>query len=97
MKYKATLRVPTNEQFAFIELETVVGSPEEAEAIYNHATALFKPMVGGVGLDTKDWNRIVDDYITVGTMPSDAGEIMNERQRWFIHELDKSTNRVKAK
>ena len=94
---KATLRIPTNEQFAFIEFEMEVSGLSEAFEAYDEATGHFKASTDGVGLSTKEWNRCLDKYLTDFTMSSDEGERMNKAQRWFIHELDKSSNRLKAK
>ena len=92
---KATLRIPTEEQFAFIELQMDVDSEDAAVEAYKRVTGLVKAQVGG--LSQKDFNRVLDAYITNGSMSAEDHEGMNKAQMWLIHELDKSSNRINKK
>ena len=88
---KAKLHYPT-EQFGFAEVEVEVESLEDAIEIYNASKS--SKMASEGGLDTKEWNRVVDKYLSVQTMASNESERMNKAQKWFIHEIDKSFNRL---
>ena len=92
---KATLRIPTNEQFAFIEIEKEVNSSQEAIEAYNEAMGYFKASDGG--LNTKEWNDCLVRYLESSEMDSDYHERMNKAQSWMIHEIDKAFNRIKNK
>ena len=56
------------------------------------------PYTGGneQELPRKEWNDVVDRYRN--DMPFTAGEHerMSERQKWFIHEIDKSNERLQS-
>jgi hypothetical protein len=89
--FKATLRVPTAEPYAYIEI-TVEDTPE---AIFEAHRRFSKLTKVGVGLPTKDWNGILDNYRKGKGMSADQMERMDEQQAFMIHELDKSNNRLK--
>lgn len=92
---KATLRIPTEEQYAYIELQMDVESEDAAVEAYKRVTGLVKAQAGG--LPQKDWNRLLDQYRTSGSMHPEDHEKMNRAQSWLIHELDKSDNRIEPK
>lgn len=92
---KATLRIPTEDQYAFIELQMDVDSEDAAVEAYKRVTGLVKASVGG--LSQKDWNRLLDQYRTSGSMHPEDHEKMNKAQSWLIHELDKSDSRIEPK
>lgn len=92
---KATLRIPTEEQYAYIELQMEVENEDAAVEAYKRVTGLVKAQVGG--LSQKDFNRVLDRYLTEGTMSAEDHEGMNKAQMWLIHELDKSTTRINKK
>jgi len=87
MTYKAKIRIP-KEQYAFIEVE-VKGSVNEIKALY----AEF--MKEDIGLEPKEWNANLDNYLVNGqVISSDAHERMSVQQIKMIHELDKSNSRI---
>lgn len=90
---KATLRIPTDEQYAYVEID-VTGTPSEILEQYNTLTGLVK---ANDGLPVKEWNAIVDAYLLGNGMTVDGHEGMGKAQVWFIHELDKAFGRLKAK
>lgn len=89
---KVTLRIPTADQFAFIEPVVEVESIEEAYRMYESAISMVKV---GVGLEPKEWNAVLDKYRQGKGMTADEHERMNRAQSWLIHELDKSDSRIK--
>ena len=91
---KAIIRIPTNDQFAFIEFEKDVAGVDDALDIYNEAIGRFRPNNGGIGLEHKDWIRVLDKYLTSKTLLSEENEKMSKAQQWMIKELDKAFTRL---
>ena len=92
-EYIATIRVPTADPYAYLELHHK-GSLKEIHEIYTEATAIVKV---GVGLEPKEWNQVVDKYLQEKGMHPEDFEKMNAAQKWWIHELDKGRARLKPK
>lgn len=90
---KYTLRVPTTEQYAYIEAE-VEGTADEAILAYKELTRLVK---GEGGLQAKEWNKVLDRYLAEGTMSPEDSEGMSLVQKWLVHEIDKSISRQNYK
>ena len=91
---KTTLRLPTSDQYAFIEIETEVGSVEDAVHQYNQGMAALRPTEG---LPPKEWNSALDRYLQDQGMDPDVHARMGKAQQWLIHEIDKSSSRMAAK
>lgn len=91
---KATLRVPTAEPYAYIELH-VEDTPEGILEAYNLITGLVKAQENG--LPQKEWNELLDNYILGKGMPEHMVEKMGKAQAWLIHEFDKATARIASK
>lgn len=87
---KATLRIPTKEQFAYIEVE-VEGSKE---GIINQYKEFTQGVHGGFGLDRLEFNKILDTYMTTGKILSEEYEQMSSSQQNIIQEIKKSFARV---
>lgn len=64
-----------------------------AEAVEKYDELKLKHALSD-GLPVKEWNAIVDKYLTGGKILNGDFERMNGAQRWFIHEIDKSFNRI---
>lgn len=45
-------------------------------------------------LPRKEWNDVVDRYRNDMPFTADEHERMSEVQKWFIHEIDKSRERL---
>lgn len=91
---KIVLRIPTPEQYSYVELELYPEedwTPEQVRNAYEEYTSTFK--FGG-GLPQKEWNQVFDDYRRDKKMRVEEGERMNKAQSWLIHELDKSNLRL---
>ena len=88
---KATLRIPTNEQYAYIELE-VEGTDVEIVAKYQEVTNMVQHRDG---LQPKEWRKAIDIYIDTGEMESDEYANMSPYQKMIIQEIKRSINRHK--
>lgn len=91
-EYKATFRFPT-EQFAYMEV-SAEGTPETLKQQYDEFKRILKV---GIGLETKEFNQVLDNYRSGKGIAPDTHERMDEQQQWFLHELDKSNQRCKSK
>lgn len=90
---KATLRIPTLDQYAFVEVE-FDGTEEEIVAQYQKLKML---VTGGVGMDTKDFNRVLDKYLWGdGTLEADEYASMNLDQQSIIQTIKRSRARNKS-
>lgn len=90
MKY--TLRVPTKEQYAYIEQE-FEGEANDAVEAYNALTALVR---GADGISESEFNKFFDTYRTTGKPGDvDVWAQMSDYQKVIINELKKSYARNK--
>ncbi len=48
-------------------------------------------------LSRDEWNNCLDKYRNDISLSSEEHERMDERQKWMIHELDKSDARLEVK
>ena len=88
---KFTLRIPTREQFAFIECtydSTEISDPvskyEELTSYVNRDRSLMD----------KEFNKVLDDYIYgTGPMTAEQYEAMTEGQRSIIQAIKRSKAR----
>jgi hypothetical protein len=90
MKYH--IRVPA-EQFAYLEAE-FEGTADEAVAEYRHLTSL---VAGAKGLESKDFNAILDEYLTTGKISGDpalVAEQMSVEQVAIIQSIKRSRART---
>jgi hypothetical protein len=87
---KYEIHVPTV-QFGFISC-SMTGTPEEAVEEHDQ----LMRMIGGEGIPTKEFNRILDEYLKTGKVV-DGGNLwedMNEFQRGVFQEIKKSLKRT---
>ena len=92
MDTKYHIRVPTKDQYAFIEAE-LAGTPADALEEYNELKRLTQ--VEG-GIEDKRWREILDGYLTTGKM-QDGGDFYEElsaAQKWLVQEVKKSFART---
>lgn len=90
---KATLRLPTDVQYGFLEIELEVETVASAVDSYNQALEALKPTVG---LDDATWRKTLDEYLNTGSIV-DGTELwarMSEKQRYVINEVKKSSKRT---
>ena len=93
---KVTLRIPTNDQFAFIEIEKEVIDTMEAVDAYNEAMGHFKP---NEGLPHKEWNSALDEYLTTNSLRggTELYERMSLNQKMVMQEIKKAFKRITSK
>ena len=91
-RYKAELTIPT-EQFGNIR-PIVEGTVDEIIEAYWEFSNAFKDKEG---LNVKDWQKALDDYLNLGTMNSDMYDSMSLKQQGLIQEIKKSLKRIKSK
>ena len=48
-------------------------------------------------METKEWNRVLDRYLTENTMSSEEYEQLNIEQKYVIQEIKKSIKRLNVK
>lgn len=90
-----TLRIPTTEQYAYIEIQILDDMPS-AQTVKDLYDEYTKVMTGGVGLDSREFNRILDEYLWgSGTMMADEYGSMNLDQQSIIQCIKRSRARKK--
>lgn len=97
---KVVLRIPTNEQFAFIEVETDISgesigsAPNAVREAYNAFTRAFKDQGG---IPDKEFSQMLDEYLSTKTIVNgqEKYEKLSPNQRMIISEIRKSFNRLK--
>ena len=96
-KTKYELRIPAAEQYAYIS-SFFNGTAEGAVAEYRRLTAI---MTGGAGLDTREFNAILDQTLSqkpfVGDEVMVQMEKMNIDQQSTLQSVRRSQARLKAK
>lgn len=80
-------------QFEFIEAD--VESTEEAKRLSDEIKSEFNEHK--TGLDSKIWNKCLDQYITEHTLNADDYAQMNGSQIAVIQEIKRSLNRITYK
>ncbi len=93
MKYKASIRLTTGPEYEYIELSV----EDEPEAILETYKTFRRILNVGPGLETKVWNKVLDNYRKGKGMDVELHEQMSDEEKWMIHELDKSDSRIKNK
>ena len=66
---KITLRIPTADPYAYMEIETD-STPDEAMTLYQEVSGKVK---GGEGLEPKAFNAILDELLTKKSISGDPG------------------------
>lgn len=90
---KTTIHVALD-QYAFLEHELLDTTTEEALEVYHDAKKQFE---GGDGASEKEFNAILDHYLTEHTMTSDEYESLNIEQQAIIQALKRSFKRINYK
>jgi hypothetical protein len=93
MKY--TIHVPV-EQYGYIEgtYDTIPGAIEGYREI---SKAWKAPVEPENGLNLKDWQKTLDNYLMTGRIDGEAYEKMSDKQKGLIGEVKRSLTRIKAK
>lgn len=93
MKYKC--HVPT-EEYGFAEVEWESNDfpvPPDPKDVYDEVKKQFTT---NFGLDTKEWNKALDEYLTTNsfTNPDETFFKMSPTQQAVIQEIKKSIKRL---
>lgn len=92
-KYKATLRVPTAEQYAYIELH-LEDTLEALHEAYNAATGMFKH---GDGLPDSEFDHFIQKQISgEPNMMSDFNRMSPEQQK-YVGIIKRAVKRINYK
>jgi uncharacterized protein (UPF0335 family) len=81
-------------QYEFIEAD--VETPQEAKDLSDDIKATFKECYGQ-GLDPKTFNKVVERYLTEGTMEADLYTSMNKEQMDWVQVTKRAFARLKSK
>lgn len=92
---KTTLRLPTQDQYAFIEIEAEVTSIEDAVVAYADAMRLIKG--NAEGLPDKEFNSFLDQYLTDNSGNLEIYTKMSLTQQHVIQEIKKALKRIAYK
>lgn len=100
MKYKAEIRLPTD-QFAYISVWTE-GTTEEIVSLHGELKTAYKAPqseIEGIGLDKKEFNRCLDEYLTTNSLinGTELYAQMSKPQQQVFQEIKKSLKRIEAK
>lgn len=92
-------RIPTKEQFAFIEVEREFVDTVSAETIKETYDTLTAAMKGesGAGLPEKEFCAFLDRYLIEGTGDVDVYNAMSTEQKNIIQCVKRSLKRIKSK
>ena len=88
------IRIPTT-QYGFIEIESDC-TPSEAIDLHNLLLVEYNQSIG-VKTPTKEWNRILDKYLSENQITSDDWVSLGGGQKYIINEIKKSTKRIITK
>lgn len=93
--FKARLRVPTAEQYSYIEID-VEGTPEAIIEAHRRFTGLVQ---GGFGLPEKEMNTFVDTMIMGQSVKGgvELYEQMNHMQKYAVQVLKRALKRHTTK
>lgn len=97
---KITLRIPTLDPYAYIELEDTAAIPDPQEVLRSYES--FKRAIKGsqeakTGLGRVEWNKLIDGLLCGSSMPTEQFEGMSDKQKEFYHEVEKALVRLKGK
>lgn len=95
MENKVTLRIPTREPYAFVELVLEGATVEEAKEYYDNWIRTFNTV--GLGVTLKEFNSFLDCYLSTGKPPENGlelWEVMSETQKICVNEVKKALIRI---
>lgn len=91
--YRATLRIPTAEQYAYIEI-TVEDTPESILDAYRDFTRKVK---GSEGLQEKDFSKFIDQYLLGQSNHVEEYQKMSDEQKRTVQIIKRSLARLKSR
>lgn len=86
------IHTPT-EQFGFVETEWESDTPTDIAARHAEVVEAAKPKTG---IDSTDFNQVLDEYLTTGAIPGDPGiiERMSVEQVAILQAIKRSKKRT---
>lgn len=96
---KITYRIPTKDQYAFVEVQKEVQNGITEEELTYEYQNLFESLNSeeGSGLAAKQWNAWLDGYLKGKAGSVEEWEQMDEFQKRCINEIKKSQKRTNEK
>lgn len=92
--FKATLRIPTAEQYAFVEVQ-IDGTAEQIQDAYYELTRSFKPKEG---IPEKDFNEFLENQALNNSKNHiETYNLMSEIQKTIVQTNKRLFARLKAK
>ncbi len=94
MTNKTTLRIPTRDQYAFVELVLEDVTPQEAKEYYDNWKESF--LNEETSLPAKDFSLFIDCYISTGHPPEGGLQLweeMDKNQKVVVNEIKKYFSR----
>lgn len=90
----ADIRIPTADPYAYIELKGFEGTESEILAKYQEMRAM---VVGGVGMEPREFNAILDELLVSHKISGDPGmmESLNIDQQMIIQSVKRSFARTR--
>lgn len=91
---KTTLRLPTKDQYAYIELELEDMTVPQAVEAYESAMALLKPQEG---ITDKDFNAFLDRQIMGEANHVEEYNRMSDEQKKIVQTIKRTLKRIEAR
>lgn len=96
-KLIADIRVPTV-TYGYFEIKNFQGTESEIIDKHQELIRLYNEASGEKkGLPLKEWNRALEGYLEVNSMPVEVYEAMNNTQKMIIQEIKRCVKRLRAK
>lgn len=92
---KATLRIPTAQQYSYIEIETE-GTLDEIVDQYNEANTRVNG-TAGPGISDKEFNTFIDNQLSGAPNTLETYNQMSPEQQAVVQKVKLSIKRLKAK
>ena len=97
MENKVTLRIPTKEQYSYVEV-LLEGEfqPNDVVKLYQDYTAAFNaPVAPETALGQKEFNNALDEYLATNSLRGgvELWEKMSPAQKMVINEIKKAVKR----
>lgn len=92
MKY--TLRLPTNDQYGYIEIEGEKDG-ENFEGVLAHYSEAMRRIKGGSGVGMKDFAKIVHEYCTTGNIVNGGEHDFSANEKALLGEIKKLVRKDK--
>ena len=93
---KITYRLPTRDQYGYVEIEIEKENPTPTEVMETYEE-LMAEVRKDKSLSSREFNTFVDNYLTGGTITTDEYDSMSNGQKEIIQVIKRSKARTKDK